>query len=57
MLLMSKENGKEKEKEKLLSLIAERVKEIKAKDNGVDYTIEYRKQTGKDLETGEYVTH
>lgn len=25
-------------------------------DPGVDYATEYRKQTGKDLETGEYVT-
>ena len=25
-------------------------------DSGVDYAAEYRKQTGKDLETGEYVT-
>ncbi len=51
---MSKENRKEKEK--LIKLIAERIKENKEKDNGVDYTEEYRKQTGKDMETGEYVT-
>lgn len=25
-------------------------------DSGVDYAAEYRKQTGRDLETGEYVT-
>ena len=25
-------------------------------DPGVDYAAEYKKQTGKDLETGEYVT-
>ncbi len=25
-------------------------------DPGVDYTAEYKKQTGRDLETGEYVT-
>ena len=25
-------------------------------DSGVDYASEYKKQTGKDLETGEYVT-
>ena len=25
-------------------------------DPGVDYASEYKKQTGKDLETGEYVT-
>ena len=54
---MSKRNGKEKEKEKLIRIIAKRVKENNEKDNGVDYIEEYRKQTGKDLETGEYVTH
>lgn len=25
-------------------------------DQGVDYAAEYKKQTGRDLETGEYVT-
>ena len=30
--------------------------DTKQDDSGVDYAAEYRKQTGKDLETGEYVT-
>ena len=34
-------------------MIADRVKD---EDKGVDYASEYQKQTGKDLETGEYVT-
>ncbi len=29
---------------------------MEQEDSGVDYAAEYRKQTGKDLETGEYVT-
>ncbi len=29
---------------------------LEQEDSGVDYADEYRKQTGKDLETGEYVT-
>ena len=29
---------------------------MEREDSGVDYAAEYRKQTGKDLETGEYVT-
>ncbi len=29
---------------------------MEREDSGVDYATEYRKQTGKDLETGEYVT-
>lgn len=53
---MGKGNWKEKDKEKQIRIIAERVKENKEKDNGVDYAEEYREQTGKDLETGEYVT-
>lgn len=30
--------------------------DVEQEDPGVDYAAEYRKQTGKDLETGEYVT-
>ena len=47
-----------KEKERLLKLIAELMgqdEDKKIDDSGVDYAVEYRKQTGKDLETGEYV--
>ena len=29
---------------------------VKHEDPGVDYAEEYRKQTGRDLETGEYIT-
>ena len=29
---------------------------MEREDSGVDYAAEYRKQTGKDLETGEFVT-
>ena len=29
---------------------------VKDEDPGVDYAEEYRKQTGRDLETGEYIT-
>lgn len=31
-------------------------KRAEDEDPGVDYASEYKKQTGKDLETGEYVT-
>ena len=31
-------------------------KKAENEDPGVDYASEYKKQTGKDLETGEYVT-
>lgn len=34
-------------------LIADKVKN---EDKSVDYASEYQKQTGKDMETGEYVT-
>ena len=51
---------KNEEKERLEKLIAEhtdpRKTQIQDEDPGVDYASEYRKQTGKDLTTGEYVT-
>ena len=31
-------------------------KRAENEDSGVDYASEYKKQTGKDFETGEYVT-
>ena len=45
------------EKERILKLVAEDER-CKAEDEepGVDYATEYKKQTGRDLETGEYVT-
>ena len=42
------------EKERLLKLIAEHMEE-KDDDPGIDYAEEYKKQTGKDLATGEIV--
>ncbi len=42
------------EKERLLKLIAEHM-EDKDEDPGIDYAEEYKKQTGKDLVTGEIV--
>ena len=39
------------EKERIMKLI-----NFEDHDPGVDYASEYKKQTGKDLETGEYVT-
>lgn len=47
------------EKERILSLITNDTRwseQTESEDNGVDYAAEYKKQTGKDLETGEYVT-
>lgn len=44
------------EKEKIRKLIEEYTKQAEEQDPGVDYASEYRKQTGKDLETGEYTT-
>ena len=46
------------EKERLLKLVAEligQVEDAEEENPGVDYAAEYRKQTGKDLETGKYV--
>ncbi len=46
------------EKERILKLITDeecRIKE-EVEDPGIDYAAEYKKQTGKDLATGEYVT-
>lgn len=40
----------------LPALKKEQTRTDKDEDPGVDYAVEYRKQTGKDLETGEYVT-
>ena len=46
-----------KEKELLAKLIAEHMKPREEDDDPeIDYASEYKKQTGKDLETGEYVT-
>ncbi len=49
---------KKEEKERLEKLIAEHTDSRKTgildEDPGVDYTKEYKKQTGKDLSTGEY---
>ncbi len=45
------------EKERILKLIE--TKEFQNQDDedtGVDYATEYKKQTGRDLETGKYVT-
>lgn len=44
------------EKERILKLITDWDKSDEQEDPGVDYAAEYKKQTGKDLETGEYVT-
>ena len=44
------------ELERLRKMIAEREEEKKKEDPGIDYAAEYRKQTGKDFQTGEYVT-
>ena len=53
------DNMKKEEKERLEKLIAEhtdpRKTEIRDDDPGVDYAEEYKKQTGRDLATGEYV--
>ena len=40
----------------LMALKKEQIVKIDDEDPGVDYAAEYRKQTGRDLETGEYVT-
>ena len=45
------------EKERILKLILEHQQADQSEDDpGVDYSAEYQKQTGKDLETGIYVT-
>ncbi len=45
------------EKERLLKLAIEKLpQDDPEEDPGVDYTAEYKKQTGRDLETGKYVT-
>ena len=45
------------EKERILKLITEEQFQNEVdEDPGVDYAAEYKKQTGKDLETGEFVT-
>ncbi len=45
------------EKERILKLIIEDERWNREEDDhGIDYAAEYRKQTGRDLETGEYVT-
>ena len=45
------------EKERILKLITERdFQNDQDEDTSVDYAAEYKKQTGKDLETGKFVT-
>ena len=45
------------EKERILKLITKDDNwNGQEEDPGIDYAVEYKKQTGKDLETGEYVT-
>ena len=45
------------EKERILKLITESdFQNDQDEDPGVDYAAEYKKQTGKDLETGKFVT-
>ena len=44
------------EKERILKLIIDWDKADEQEDPSVDYAAEYKKQTGRDLETGEYVT-
>ena len=45
------------EKERLLKLISEMaIQSEEDEDPGVDYASEYKKQTGRDFETGKYVT-
>ena len=45
------------EKERILRLITEKMSQDEAdEDPNVDYAAEYKKQTGKDLETGKYST-
>ena len=39
----------------LTALKKEQVIKLDNEDPGVDYAAEYKKQTGRDLETGEYV--
>ena len=52
------DNPLTKEKERILELIAETINlsDDQNDDSGIDYAVEYQKQTGKDLATGEYVT-
>lgn len=57
--MTGKESGmKKEEKERLKKLIAEHTDsgktEIRDDNPGVDYAEEYKKQTGRDLATGEY---
>ena len=40
----------------LTALKKEQIVKVDDENPGVDYAAEYKKQTGKDLETGEYVT-
>ena len=40
----------------LTALKKEQIVKLDDEDPGVEYAAEYRKQTGRDLETGEYVT-
>ena len=47
------------EKEQILALIANNERwsdQSQDEDPGVDYAAEYKKQTGRDLETGRFVT-
>lgn len=50
-------NVMSEEKERILKLvIAKDLYNEENENNGVDYAAEYQKQTGRDLETGKYVT-
>ena len=40
----------------LTALKKEQTHKVEDEDSGVDYASEYKKQTGRDLETGDYVT-
>ena len=45
------------EKERIVKLITEEILKNEAdEDSDLDYAAEYKKQTGKDLETGKYIT-
>ena len=47
------------EKERIIRLITDNERwrdQSQDEDPGVDYATEYKKQTGKDLETGKFVT-
>lgn len=52
-------DGVDDNKERIVNIIANPdlwSKQNEPEDNSVDYAAEYKKQTGKDLATGKYVT-